>query len=144
MESTIFAIFALAVPVLIVWFNVRRKINETNSRTQILLAALEKNPEMDMGNLLGKMSPKQKLLKEKLLTKHLFGAILTGIGVMLFIFALCMFIIYYPCKTNKVLTLVFIGLFPFATGLGFLVNYFLAKKMLAKEIETEERNMTQA
>ena len=42
-----FLIGAVALPVLIVWLNNRKKINETNQRTQIVLAAIEKNAETD-------------------------------------------------------------------------------------------------
>ena len=53
------------LPIMVVWFVVRKKINETNARTQIVTAALEKNPDMDVEELLKKISPKKKLLKEK-------------------------------------------------------------------------------
>ena len=60
-----FLIGAVALPVLIVWLNNRKKINETNQRTQIVLAAIEKNAETDVEDLLKKMAPQKKLLKEK-------------------------------------------------------------------------------
>lgn len=46
-----FLIGAVALPVLIVWLNNRKKINETNQRTQIVLAAIEKNAETDVNGL---------------------------------------------------------------------------------------------
>ena len=33
------------LPIMVVWFVVRKKINETNARTQIVTAAIEKNPQ---------------------------------------------------------------------------------------------------
>ena len=66
MIITIFCILgAVALPTLIVWLNNRRRINETNQRTQIVLAAIEKNAETDVEDLLKKMAPQKKLLKEK-------------------------------------------------------------------------------
>ena len=59
------------LPIMIVWFSVREKMNATNQRTQIVLAAIEKNQETDVEDLLKKMAPQKKLLKEKLLTKLL-------------------------------------------------------------------------
>ena len=139
----IFIICVFAVPVLVIWFDARKKMNETNNRTQLLLTALEKNPDMDMSELVSKMTPapKEKLLKEKLLLKLLWGCILTGVGIALFTVAL-----YFHLMNEKSGTVWFalIGGFPFAAGVAFLVNYFLGKKMLAKEMEAEERNMTQA
>ena len=48
----IFIICAVALPILIVWLNNRKKINEANQRTQIVLAAIEKNAETDVEDLL--------------------------------------------------------------------------------------------
>ena len=53
------------LPIMIIWFAIRKEMNETNKRTQIVLAAIEKNPDMDVEELLKKMSPKKKLLKPK-------------------------------------------------------------------------------
>ena len=48
------------LPIVVVWLIVRRRINETNARTQIALAAIEKNPDMDIEELLKKVSNKGK------------------------------------------------------------------------------------
>ena len=81
MIITIFCILgAVALPTLIVWLNNRRRINETNQRTQIVLAAIEKNAETDVEDLLKKMAPQKKLLKEKLLSKLLLGGIIAFLG----------------------------------------------------------------
>lgn len=55
------------LPIMIVWLDVRKKMAESQNRTQIILAAIEKNPDMDIEELMNKISPKPKLLKEKLL-----------------------------------------------------------------------------
>ena len=52
------------LPIMLVWFVIRKKMNETNQRTQIVLAAIEKNPEIDIEELMKKISRKPKLLKE--------------------------------------------------------------------------------
>ena len=51
--------------VLIVRMIIRNQQNETNKRTEVALAAIEKNPDIDVEELLKKMAPKQKSLKEK-------------------------------------------------------------------------------
>lgn len=139
-----FIVSVCAVPVLIIWLDSRKKMNETNNRAQLLLTALEKNPDMDMSELVNKMTPapKEKLLKEKLLTKLLWGCILTGVGIALFIIAI--YNMFVMNDSNSCALFCFFGGLPFATGIAFLINYFIGKKMLAKEIEAEERNMTQA
>ena len=40
------------LPIMVIWLITRRKMNETNSRTQIALAAIEKNPDLDIEELL--------------------------------------------------------------------------------------------
>ena len=56
------------LPIMIIWFDIRKKMNDTNKRTEIVLAVIEKNPDLDIEELMKKISPKKKLLKEKLLT----------------------------------------------------------------------------
>ena len=66
---------------MVVWFIIRKKMNDTNQRTQIVLAAIEKNPDMDIEEWMKKFSPKPRLLKEKLLTKLLWGSLTAMIGL---------------------------------------------------------------
>ena len=70
------------LPIMIVWFFIRLKMNETNQRTRIVLAAIEKNPDMDLQEMMKKTSPKNKLLKEKLLSKLLWGCMTTLLGLV--------------------------------------------------------------
>ena len=71
------------LPILLAWFGIRKKMNDTNKRTEIILAAIEKNPEMDIEELMKKISPKKKLLKEKLLTTLQWGCITGLLGLVL-------------------------------------------------------------
>ena len=63
----------VALPVMIVWLVMRKKTNETNRRTEIVLAAIEKNSEIDVEDFFKKMNPAQKTLKEKLMQRFLWG-----------------------------------------------------------------------
>lgn len=69
------------LPIVAILLGVRQKMNETNKRTEIILAAIEKNPEMDIEELMEKISPKKKLLKEKILSKLQVGMIATLLGI---------------------------------------------------------------
>ena len=40
------------LPIVAIVSGVRKKINETNQRTQIVLAAIEKNPDMDIEEMI--------------------------------------------------------------------------------------------
>ena len=129
------------LPIVIIWLDIRRRINETNARKQIALATIEKNPDMDIEELLKKMSSNGKLLKEKLLKKLLWGCLTTLLGVGLIGFG-----IYLSANnlggTNDPMTSVCFGLISLGVGIAFLINYFVGKRMLAKEIEAEEKKLT--
>ncbi len=129
------------LPIIFIWMETRRKMNETNARTQIVTAAIEKNPDMDVEELLKKISPKKKLLKEKLLSKLLWGFItsltgigLTGLGIYMKSSGLGIDV--------DVQTALCFGLILLAIGAAFIINYGVGRKMLAKEIEAEESKMT--
>ena len=129
------------LPIMIVWLNNRRRIIENNSRTQIVLAAMEKNPGMDIDEMLKKMAPKQKLLKEKLLAKLLWGCITLLLGVGLAIFCLCTSFGGGMTPSNLWFS-GFMSTIMIAVGIAFLINYFIGKKMLAKEIEAEQNKLS--
>ena len=132
-----------AMPVLIIWLIVRHKKEETENRTKIVLAAIEKNPDIDLEELLRKVTPnpKKKLLKQQLLTKLLVGSIISLIG-----FAVLCSTIWLGCfgdaRTEELFVFDIIGGIITAVGVASLVNYFVGKKMLAKEIEAEEKSLT--
>ena len=130
------------LPIVAILAVVRKKMNDTNQRTQIVLAAIEKNPEMDIEELLKKISAKPRLLKEKLLTKLLWGclAVLLGIGLM----GTGAWMGYVGGSVpNDIYAAACSSLIALGVGIAFLVNYFVGKKMLAKEIEAEERRMAE-
>lgn len=129
------------LPIMVVWFVVRKKINETNARTQIVTAALEKNPDMDVEELLKKISPKKKLLKEKLLTKLLWGFITSLLGIGLIVLGIYMKSSGLGIDVDVQTALCF-GLILLAIGAAFIINYGVGRKMLAKEIEAEESKTT--
>jgi len=131
------------LPIMAIYFGVRQKMNETNSRTKIVLAAIEKNPDMDIEELMKKISPKQKLLKEKLLTKLLIGCVTTFLGLGFIGYG-----VYFDMAkvggTDDPFGSICIGLILLAVGVAFLINYVTGKKMLAKEVEAEEQKMLSA
>ena len=129
------------LPIVAILSGVRKKMNETNQRTQIVLAAIEKNPEMDIEEIMKKISPKPKLLKEKLLTKLLWGCLATLLGICLMGFGIYLNENHFG-GTDDPLTLTCLGAISFVVGICFLITYYMGKKMLAKEIEAEERSMT--
>lgn len=130
------------LPIVIIFLSVRQKMNETNKRTEIVLAAIEKNPEMDIEEIMKKISRKPKLLKEKLLTKLLWGCLTTLLGIGLIGFGIFLGENQLG-GTDDPMTAICFGLISLGVGIAFLVNYFMGKKMLAKEMEAEEKSVTE-
>ena len=129
------------LPIVVIWLGIRQKMNETNQRTQIVLAAIEKNPEMDIEELMKKISPKKKLLKEKLLSNLLWGSVIALFGISILVYAL---LVDYRggMDPDDLIRIYFTGGILLAIGIAFLAHYHISKKMLAKEIEAEERRVT--
>lgn len=126
------------LPIMLVWLSMRKKMNDTDQRTKIILAYIEKNPDMDIEDLMRKLQPKQRLLKSKLLGYLMWGMLALMIGVGLIGFG-----IYLNCNnyggSDDPRDIICCGLLLMAVGIAFLVNYHTGKKMLAKEIEAEEK-----
>lgn len=122
------------LPIVAILLGVRQKMNETNKRTEIILAAIEKNPEMDVEELVAKISPKKKLLKEKLLSKLQGGIIATLLGIGLIGGEM-----YLSIFKNSSSPMGVVGLIFLPVGIAGLISYNTGKKMLAKEMEAEEQ-----
>ena len=121
------------LPIMIVWLAIRKKMNETNQRTQIVLAAIEKNPDMDIEELIKKISPKKKLL-----TKLQWGCFTTLLGLGFIIVGLCLD--YRGGMVPEDLEMCYlVGGILSAIGIAFLISYYVGKRMLAKEMEAEEQ-----
>ena len=130
------------LPIVIIWLGVRQKMNESKNRTQIVLAAIEKNPNLDIEELMARISPKKKLLKEKLLSKLQIGYITTFLGIGFLIYS-----IYSDyvggMDSNDLRMLYLAGAILLGVGVAFLISYSKGKKMLAKEIEAEQKMLEQ-
>ncbi len=127
----------VVLPVLIVWLAMRARMNKDNAQKEILLAAIEKNPDLNIAQFIESMNQQKKLLKEKLLNKMLAGMISLFIGLGLTVMALIM---SYAGggNDNFIYTVGIGGAVCIAVGIAFLINYSVGRKFLAKDIEKEE------
>ncbi len=128
------------LPIMIVWFSIRESMNKTNQRTKIVLAAIEKNPDLDIEELMEKISPKKKLLKEKLLSKLQTGNITTLLGIGFLVCAL--YADYMGGMNSKDLRMLYLaGIILLVVGGAFLRNYFVG--ITGREQVTREAFITQ-
>ena len=134
---------AVILPITIIFLELRGKMASERNRKEIILAALEKNADIDIEELVRKMNKPEMLLKEKLLKKLQWGMLAFILGVGMIGYG-----IYLNCNlvggSTDPLVSISIGLVLLAVGIAFLANYQIGKKMLAKEMEAEERNLRQA
>jgi len=127
---------------MIVWFIIRKKMNETNQRTQIILAAIEKNPNMDIEELMRKSLPKQRLLKEKQITKMMWSSLTALLGLVFL--GIATWLGYVGgSDPDDIPFSVFIGSILLAVSISLAISYHMGKKMLAKEMEAEEKQLSQ-
>ena len=124
---------AVVLPITIVAIVFKSALASERNRKEIILAALEKNPNLDVEDLVKRMKKSEKLIKEKLLAKLQRGCLCCLMGVA---FVLLYFFLSVP---NEMLLIVGAVLIPI--GIAFLISYFLGRRMLEKEILAEEQSM---
>lgn len=131
---------SVVLPIAILFMQYKQKLDYERNRKDIILAALEKNADVDIEDLIKKMSPAKTLIKEKLLRKLQGGIIMTLLGIGLLISALVMGA-EGGFRTDFLEVIRVSGTAFLAIGISLLFTYRFGKKMLTKEIEAEERNM---
>ena len=129
------------LPISIVAIVVGKKRHEMNKRTEILLAAIEKNAELDVDEYLRKMSPNKKTIKERLITKLLWGSVLSALGVAVLVYSFWMDILG-GMMTRSLQGQYMSGATLLLVGLAIILVFFISKKMLADEMkaEAEQKN----
>lgn len=132
----------VVLPIVIVALSLRHKLGSEKNRKDIILAALEKNPNINVEELVKMMNKPDKMIKEKLLSKFQWGIFTSIIGLG---FLILSSIMGYTggFSTDNIQFLGISGAVLLAIGIAFLLTYFYGKKMLSKEMEAEEKNMQQ-
>ena len=126
---------AVALPVCIVSIIFRSAMAADRNRKEIVLAALEKNPDIDVEQLMKNLKKSEKLIKEKLLARLERGCLCCLMGVAF------MVLYFFLSVQNEFLLIVGAALIPI--GIAFLISYFVGRRMLEKEMEAEQQNMKQ-
>lgn len=128
----------VALPISIVYLILKRKIISENNKKEIILAALEKNADVNIEELVKKTSAPDKLLKEKLLKKLQWGLMTIVLSIGLFMYAI------FVGDAGELKLYVIGSVALLAIGVSLLFTYLMGKKMLAKEMEAEEQNLRQS
>ena len=127
----------VVLPIAIVWLINRRRTNETDKKTEIILKAIDAGVEVDPGLLKNEMS--QKSVKEGLLNKFTGAVVTTLMGIVTTAFALILIIKYGSKVDEEMLVVALVGGLLVAIGLALFGTYIAGKKMFAAEIEAETK-----
>ncbi|MBR4734693.1 MAG: hypothetical protein IK052_01245 [Bacteroidales bacterium] len=139
LEDILIPIFICVVlPVTIVWLVTRARQNEINRRTEVMLKAIENGQEIDP-NLFNNVRKNPKSVKQELLEKFNGACITSLMGVAFLVMSLVPGINIGDFQSLMVPA----GFVMIAVGIGLFISYFTGKKMLAAEIDAEEKNLYQ-
>ena len=137
LESIIKSLVPIAIvvvlPIIMAWLSYRNKQHETDKRSEIVTAIIEKNPDIDVQEFLDKLNPPKESYKEKMLKimhyEVLWGTICTIGGIVAIIVTITLSILQGFDGAVIPIGSVF-GVVPLAVGCGLLAAYNNAKKTL--------------
>ena len=134
---------SVVMPVMIVWLVSRTRQNETNKKTEIMLKAIESGATID-ADFFKDTQKKQRSTKERLLNRLIWGCATSILGVGLAVLGIVQWVNWNVTLSNEsfVVPLVFAGI-SLAIGIALFIGFFVGRKMLAKEIEAEEKALDQ-
>lgn len=127
---------AVVLPIAIVAIVFRSALASERNRKEIVLAVLEKNPDIDVEQLMKNLKKSEKLIKEKLLARLERGCLCCLMGV-------AFMVLYFFLGVQGEDFITVVGAALIAIGIAFLVSYFVGRRMLAQEMEAEQQNMKQ-
>ena len=126
----------VVLPIAIVWMTTRARIKRDNLRKEIILPAMEKNSDIDIEEMTKKLNRPRKLLKEKLIMRLLYGSIFVGFGILTYV-ALAVYMCIFRPDKNMFVVFSQLAVPSLAVGIAFLINFFVGRNMLTKEMEAE-------
>lgn len=127
---------AVVLPIAIVAIVFRSALASERNRKEIVLAVLEKNPDIDVEQLMKNLKKSEKLIKEKLLARLERGCLCCLMGM-------AFMVLYFFLGVQGEDLIVVVGAALIAIGIAFLISYFVGRRMLAQEMEAEQQNMKQ-
>ena len=129
----------VVLPVMLVWLVTRVRRNGIDKKTEVMLKAIESGATID-SDLFKEAPKKRKSTKERLLNRlicgcaaSIIGAALTAIGI----------IPWMTLEDDTFAPLLIFGGISLAVGIALFIGFFVGRKMLAKEMEAEEKSLEQ-
>ena len=128
----------VVLPITLLWLYLRNRKYESEKRTEIVMAAIEKNGDIDVQEFFKNLNKPKKTAREKLILQlHwevLLGSIFTVFGLVVFIALGVMSFVGGIVDNNVIAASCCMGIPTLAIGIGLLIAYFSGRKML-KELK---------
>ena len=128
----------VVLPITLLWLYLRNRKYESEKRTEIVMAAIEKNGDIDVQEFFKNLNKPKKSVREKMILQlHwevLLGTVFTIFGLVVFIALGIMSFVGGIVNNNVIAASCCMGIPTLAIGIGLLIAYFSGKKML-KELK---------
>ncbi|MCR5314115.1 MAG: hypothetical protein K6E54_10845, partial [Bacteroidaceae bacterium] len=130
----------VVLPIAVVFIIMYKSKHETDRKTDIVLTALEKNPNVNVESIMTSFSKKanfDKTIKERIVSQLQNGIImgLIGLGLLSYTF----YMDYVGGMSTEILEMFYLGGFiMLAMGIAYLISFFISKKYFAKEMNESE------
>ena len=128
----------IVLPIWIVTLVMKARTRKMDRKMDILMKAVESGQQVDPALLVTAEQGDGKYRLKKNLLNRLCVGIFLSIGGLLFGLTPLFVGLSY---SNSNVEFLMISAVVFSVGIGFLVSYFVGRKMLAKEIEAEEAEL---
>lgn len=129
----------VVLPVMLVWLVTRVRRNEIDKKTEVMLKAIESGATID-SDLFKEAPKKRKSTKERLLNRLICGCAASIIGAALTVIGI---IPWMTLEDDTFAPLLIFGGISLAVGIALFIGFFVGRKMLAKEMEAEEKSLEQ-
>ena len=128
----------VVLPIVLLLLYLRNRKYESEKRTEIVMAAIEKNGDIDVQEVFKNLNKPKKSVREKMILQlHwevLLGTVFTIFGLVVFIVLAVLAVGFGITKDDVIAMCCVCGIPTLAIGIGLLIAYFSGKKML-KELK---------
>lgn len=126
----------VVLPVAIVWILNRKSMNRTNKNAEVLLKAIESNPNIDLDKLvtsLGTSMSPRELLHKRLLNGCIYS--LLGLAIMTMTLIECHVISNFNTAIDSDLEFILLTVAGscLAIGIGYLITWFVTRKSVKQD-----------
>ena len=128
----------VVLPIVLLLLYLRNRKYESEKRTEIVMAAIEKNGDIDVQEFFKNLNKPKKSVREKMILQlHwevLLGTVFTIFGLVVFIVLAVLAVGFGITKDDVIAMCCVCGIPTLAIGIGLLIAYFSGRKMM-KELK---------